>query len=376
MPSATQLLPASTRTAPPPMPSSPPTATPALYGPFANTGPRYPAVSAAAAQCTPEQTRVRCIAGAARGLDNEQIAAALQLDVLQVRASIETLEGLVGVTGHAARPAAVAYGYRTGMLTNLAPEPARPLGAWLTPRRQAILLLISQGCSDQEIAVIMRCSRKTAANTVAFLVSAFGAYNRAHLIARAYQQQLIDRPLIPLPAHRPTRSFTPQEADVVEGLAAGHTTQQIRTRNNMSARAATRLLASAAEAAGVPPRRGFAAVIDSAHRGGLLTVSPAPLDDRPLLAGRQHQVLIGITHGWSDAEIAQRLYVAYDTVKTATRHLYDSLAAGTRAQAVQKGWEFHLLGAHPDTEAVDPDLAEFPQTTLCPSCATDRSEAS
>ncbi|MFD6921818.1 LuxR C-terminal-related transcriptional regulator [Streptomyces sp. NPDC059944] len=311
------------------------------YGPF--TVPGTPTTAAADAHRAPHRIPLWCLAGTARGLDDEEIARTLRLHMIDVRAAMTSLEDLAGVQSRSARPALVAYGYRTGLLADLAPEPARQLGAWLTPRRLAVLLLMAQGRTDQQIAESLGCSRKTAANTLAFLVGAFAARNRAHLVAVAYQQQLIDQPLMPLPQHRPTRPFTPQEAAVVDDLAAGQTTQQIRARNSMSVRAAARLLAGAAEAAGVTPRRGLAAVIDSAHRGGLLTVAPEPPDDRPLLAERQHQVLMGVANGFTDAEIARRLHIAYDTVKTALRHLYDALGAGTRAQAVRRGWEFHLL---------------------------------
>ncbi|WP_171059926.1 helix-turn-helix domain-containing protein [Streptomyces montanus] len=321
-----------------------------LYGPFASLVPRYSSAAIPPiAHSAPHRILLRCMAGAARGLTDEQIATALGLDLLQVREAMELLEDLVGVSGRTARPANVAYGYRTELLAGLAAEPARPLGAWLTPRRLAVLLLVAQGRTDEQIADTMGCTRKTASNTVHYVIRRFGAYDRAHTVALACQQRLLGQPLMPLPQHHPVRPFSPQEAELVRALAAGQTKQQIRTHRGLSARAATRLLSDAAEAAGVRAQRGFAALIDSAHRGGLLTAEQDPLAHGPCLPERRHQVLIGIAHGFTDAEIARRLHVAYDTVKTATRHLYDTLSAATRAQVVARGWEFHLLGTPQDT---------------------------
>ena len=340
-----------------------------LYGPFASAGPRYssaaiPPVAHNASDRIPHW----CMAGVARGLTDEQIAAALGLDLLEVREVIERLEGLVGVGGRTARPAIVAYGYRTGLLSALAPEPARPLGAWLTPRRLAVLLLVAQGRTDQQIADTMGCTRSAASTTVHFLIRRFGAYDRAHTVALAGQQGLLEQPLMPLPQHQPVRPFSLQEAKLVRALAAGQTKQQIRALRRLSARAATRVLAGAAEAAGVTPRRGYAALIDSAHRSGLIVAEPKPGGYTTRIPERQHQVLIGIAHGFTDAEIASRLHVAYDTVKSASRQLYSTLGAVTRAHAVARGWHFQLLGTpgHVDAhKALDDEMpAEDPAYAL------------
>ncbi|MFJ2628976.1 hypothetical protein ACIO6T_37875 [Streptomyces sp. NPDC087532] len=157
------------------------------------------------------------------------------------------------------------------------------------------------------------------------------------------------------------RAFSSLEVQLVEALAAGQTKLQIRTSRGLSAQTITRLLAGAADAAGVPAQRGYAALVDSAYRGRLLTVRAADRANAPHLTDRRHQVLIGIAHGWSDAKIAHRLRLAIATVKTAARLLYGTLDAATRAQTVAHGWDLRLLGPH-----CQPPL-HLPGCELCPA---------
>lgn len=327
-----------------------------LYGAFAAGTPHYPGTIPLAPTVDPKLTlhEIRCLAGAARGMTDEQTAEALGLDPQQVSDALETLADVVGVSGRAARPAIVDYGYRTGLLSGLSAEPRNCLGAWLTSRRLTALRLVARGLPDQQIADILGCTRKTATATVRHLVQGFQANDRAHAVALAHQQRVLGQPLMPLPTHRPVRRFSPQEMRIVGALAAGQTKQQMRARWALSARTATRMLSTAAEAAGVPPRRGYAAVVDSAHRGGLLTAEPRSHACTVRLPDREHQILIGIAHGFTDSEIASHLHLPYDTVKTASRQLYSTLGADTRAHAVGRGWHFRLLGTPEATSPTAP----------------------
>lgn len=56
-------------------------------------------------------------------------------------------------------------------------------------------------------------------------------------------------------------------------------------------------------------------------------------DPEPVLTRRQAQVLLGICLGHSNAEIADRLHVAPDTVKTHVKRILTALGAVTRVHA-------------------------------------------
>ena len=61
-----------------------------------------------------------------------------------------------------------------------------------------------------------------------------------------------------------------------------------------------------------------------------------------MLSAREHEVLRLIVDGLSNQEIAERLVVSLDTVKTHVRHIFEKLAVNDRTQAalkaVRAGW--------------------------------------
>ncbi|MEV5279702.1 LuxR C-terminal-related transcriptional regulator [Streptomyces sp. NPDC006692] len=285
------------------------------------------------------------MAGAARGLTDQQIAASLTCELRDIETAMARLSSLVASEGRAARAAIVDYGYRTGLLSDLMAEPRKREGAWLTTRRLAILELIAYGRTDRQIADAVGCAPKAVTAAVHHILRHLDAEDRAHAVALAHQQELLTQALMPLPSHSPVRAFTLVEAQLVRALAAGRTKRQIRTSHALSAKTATRLLSGAADAAGVPVRRGYAALVDSAYRGRLLIPRAFDHGSVPQLPERHVQVLVGIAHGWSDERVADQLRLATATVKTAARLMYGTLGAATRAQAVARGWELRLLGA-------------------------------
>ena len=58
---------------------------------------------------------------------------------------------------------------------------------------------------------------------------------------------------------------------------------------------------------------------------------------------RELEILELIAQGLSNREIAGKLYVSENTIKTHCSHVFDKLGAKRRTQAVQLGKEFGLL---------------------------------
>jgi two-component system, NarL family, response regulator LiaR len=61
------------------------------------------------------------------------------------------------------------------------------------------------------------------------------------------------------------------------------------------------------------------------------------------ITARELEILEAIAAGWSTREIAERLFVSENTVKTHTARLFDKLSARRRTQAVQRAKEEGLI---------------------------------
>src|SRR5688572_10542344 len=61
------------------------------------------------------------------------------------------------------------------------------------------------------------------------------------------------------------------------------------------------------------------------------------------LTPREHEILELIANGLSNREIAEKLFVSENTVKTHSSRLFDKLSAKRRTQAVQIGKEMGLI---------------------------------
>ena len=94
-----------------------------------------------------------------------------------------------------------------------------------------------------------------------------------------------------------------------------------------------------------------ASALDLGARGFLRSgeeVGPRPFGAgrRPStaeLSRRELDVLLGMTEGLSNSEIAAALTLAEDTVKTHARRLFRKLGAGDRADAVARGFRQGIL---------------------------------
>ena len=61
------------------------------------------------------------------------------------------------------------------------------------------------------------------------------------------------------------------------------------------------------------------------------------------LNDREYEVLILISKGYSNQEIANQLYLALPTIKTHTSNLYSKLDVNSRTQAIYKAQNLHLI---------------------------------
>ena len=75
--------------------------------------------------------------------------------------------------------------------------------------------------------------------------------------------------------------------------------------------------------------------------------TPFALNEKRLhelaITKRELEILGLIAHGLSNREIAERLFVSENTVKTHSSRLFDKLSAKRRTQAVQRGKELGLI---------------------------------
>jgi len=79
----------------------------------------------------------------------------------------------------------------------------------------------------------------------------------------------------------------------------------------------------------------------------VLTMQPFALNDERLrelsITKRELEILELIAQGMSNREIAEKLFVSENTVKTHSSRLFDKLSAKRRTQAVQIGKELGLI---------------------------------
>ncbi|HVM64842.1 MAG TPA: LuxR C-terminal-related transcriptional regulator [Acidimicrobiales bacterium] len=93
------------------------------------------------------------------------------------------------------------------------------------------------------------------------------------------------------------------------------------------------------------PREALIDGVRAAARGGAARASSGPAPAAVFARApwrptpREREVLELAVRGFSNPEIARRLYVSIDTVKTHLRHLYDKLGVRDRQQLIATGYE-------------------------------------
>jgi DNA-binding CsgD family transcriptional regulator len=91
------------------------------------------------------------------------------------------------------------------------------------------------------------------------------------------------------------------------------------------------------------PRRSLAAKEEVPAPAGELFVPDERKREDLGITRRELEVLVLIAQGMSNREIAGKLFVSENTVKTHSSRVFDKLGARRRTQAVQLGKEFGLL---------------------------------
>lgn len=71
--------------------------------------------------------------------------------------------------------------------------------------------------------------------------------------------------------------------------------------------------------------------------------SPLPLSDNHELSKRELEVLQLMAAGHSNAEIAERLFVSLNTIKTHSSNIYEKLDVKRRTQAVEKAKQLAII---------------------------------
>ena len=83
------------------------------------------------------------------------------------------------------------------------------------------------------------------------------------------------------------------------------------------------------------------------EREVMVPAGPFALNEQRLqelaITKRELEILGLIAHGMSNREIAEKLFVSENTVKTHSSRLFDKLSARRRTQAVQRGKELGLI---------------------------------
>jgi LuxR family maltose regulon positive regulatory protein len=78
---------------------------------------------------------------------------------------------------------------------------------------------------------------------------------------------------------------------------------------------------------------------------------------------REYEILIFLANGFSDREIASKLFLSLNTIKWYNRKIYAKLSVCTRTQAVARAYQLNLLEAKLPIESLhhfqgDPKITE------------------
>ncbi|MGH3076443.1 MAG: helix-turn-helix domain-containing protein, partial [Gaiellales bacterium] len=72
-------------------------------------------------------------------------------------------------------------------------------------------------------------------------------------------------------------------------------------------------------------------------------VTPKATERLPALSGREREILALLANGFSNPDIAQRLFISPETVRTHVRNAMTKLEADTRTQAVALALRYEFI---------------------------------
>lgn len=135
---------------------------------------------------TRRQTQI--LAGIARGHSNAQIGTDLGITTAGVHSHVQRICTRLGTSS---RAGLVGHGYRTGILTGLAPEP-RPQLTPLPDRLHQVLDAMARGLTNEQIGQELHLAEDTVKRYAQRLYDRLSATGgRPHAVALAYQHGLL-----------------------------------------------------------------------------------------------------------------------------------------------------------------------------------------
>ncbi|GAA4984860.1 hypothetical protein GCM10023205_63860 [Yinghuangia aomiensis] len=145
------------------------------------------------------------------------------------------------------------------------------------------------------------------------------------------------------PPH-PGSPLNTREIEIVAGIARGSTNKEMACSLGLSPFTVKSHLNRITARVGERDRAGL---VGLAYREGWLTGLPAEPREAVELKPDHLDVLEGMAHGRSNAEIAERLVLSEEAVRSRARGLFEVLRARTRAHAVALGYQHGHLVAVP-----------------------------
>lgn len=103
-----------------------------------------------------------------------------------------------------------------------------------------------------------------------------------------------------------------------------------------------------------PPAKVLTAIEDAASGGTPMTPyvarrviehfkQSAPVQKDYQLSDREKEILSALVQGMDNREIAEKLFISYETVRNHLKHIYEKLHVNSRSQAVSKALTEHLV---------------------------------
>lgn len=202
----------------------------------------------------------------------------------------------------------------------------------LSPRELAVLVLVADGCEGREIGERLGVSNETVRSHTQNMRGKLQARSRAHAITIAYRRGIFRAEdgcaLTPISSLGTARSL-PRTGD-----RRGMSTLATHPLNGEASRISQAELVRRL-------RQGELRLV--ARDGDTVRLRP-PVEIYDIPSERELEVLRLVADGLVNTEIAKRLWLSPETVKSHVSSIFGKLGVKTRAQAVAVGFRSGLLG--------------------------------